>query len=582
MNKFSNKILLILSLFILGSCIVYEDFSFQSVESETIQVFSTKYYFEEAIIIESHTLDKEVDALNIEPPSEDIPQEAPLEELKELLIQEPEQIWSYIIPEKFKTDLLQCSLESNGHITEEIESNLNQVFPKIYTHMEGIITFRGNNLRNSPSYGISNIENKKLEKSWEFTTGRSTWGGGAGWTGQPVIVRWSKEIKNVMNIKDEFKTKEGFTEVIYGSLGGNVYFFDLDTGEKSRDPIVIKNPIKGSISIDPREYPLLYVGDGINETGRFGYRIFSLIDGKELYFIKGMNSFAHRGWGAFDSSGIINSNTDTLILGGENGLLYNVKLNTEFNMENQEININPEIIKYRYKIKGNLHQGIENSVATYKNLAFFGDNGGSIQCVDLTKMQPVWALEKSDDTDATITIEVEDDIPYLYTGTEVDKQGTRGNAIIRKINGLSGEIIWIKHYECQSILGEKPNNGGALATNIIGKNDLSEIVIFTLARYKTLNAGLIIALDKTTGDEIWRWEMPYYAWSSPVDIYNENGKGYIIQCDSIGNVHLLDGITGITLDKINLGANIESSPAVFENSMVIATRGGKIFKVQIQ
>lgn len=484
--------------------------------------------------------------------------------------------------EKRNIDLLEYQLQQQGEVVQEFSINLEQFFPDTYTHMEGVITFRGNNLRIAPSFGISSIQEERLEKSWELTTTTSSWGGGAGWTGQPVIVRWSDEIKEIMNIKEEFKTQGGFTEVIYGSLGGKVYFMDLHTGIQTREPIHIKNPIKGSISIDPREYPLLYVGDGINESGRFGCRIFSLIDGKELYFINGIDSFAHRGWGAFDSSGIINSSTDTLIQAGENGILYNIKLNTDFNIEDKRIKIDPEIIKYRYKIKGNSHQGIENSVSIYRNLAYFGDNGGSIQCIDLTNMEPVWALEKSDDTDSTITIEVVDDIPYLYTGTEVDKQGTKGNAILRKINGLTGEISWIKQYECLSILGEKPNNGGVLATNVLGKNEIEDMVIFTLGRYNKLNAGLMVALDKETGEEIWKWEMPYYAWSSPVDFYNENGKGYIIQCDSIGNIYLLEGTTGNILDKINLGANIESSPAIFEDNIVVATRGGKIYGVKIK
>lgn len=505
-----------------------------------------------------------------------------LEENNLDLLEEEQESWAPILPVTLSTNLLEYSLQSNNTKVNEIQANTNQVFPEDYTNIEGVTTFRGNNLRTTPSYGISNIQNEKLKKLWEFITSTSTWGGGAGWTGQPVIVRWSPEAREIMNIKEEFINKEGFTEVIYGSLGGNIYFFDLETGKESRNPIYIKNPIKGSLSIDPREYPLLYVGDGINESGKFGYRIFSLIDGKEFYFIKGQDAFAYRGWGAFDSSSIVNSNTDTLILGGENGLFYNIKLNTDFDKENKKITINPEIIKYRYKIKGNQHQGIENSIATYKNLAFFADNGGSIQSIDLTNMKPIWALEKSDDIDATITIEIEDEIPYIYTGTEVDKQGTKGNAIIRKINGLTGEVIWLKNYECLSILGERPTNGGTLATNVVGKNDLDNIVIFTLARYKKINSGLMIALDKKTGDEIWRWEMPHYAWSSPVDFYNSEGKGYIIQCDSIGNMHLLDGTTGIILDKTNLGANIESSPAIFEDFVVIASRGGKIFGVKIE
>ncbi|MCT8138267.1 hypothetical protein H1D32_11195 [Anaerobacillus sp. CMMVII] len=44
----------------------------------------------------------------------------------------------------------------------------------------------------------------------------------------------------------------------------------------------------------------------------------------------------------------------------------------------------------------------------------------------------------------------------------------------------------------------------------------------------------------------------------------------------------LDASTGEIIDTINLGANIESSPAVFENMIVVGTRGGKFYGVEIQ
>ena len=84
-----------------------------------------------------------------------------------------------------------------------------------------------------------------------------------------------------MNIDDKFKSKENFTEVIYASLDGKVYFLDLETGEK-RSVINVGNPIKGSLSIDSRGIPMLYVGEGINESGVTGFNIYSLIDGSSL------------------------------------------------------------------------------------------------------------------------------------------------------------------------------------------------------------------------------------------------------------------------------------------------------------
>jgi outer membrane protein assembly factor BamB len=116
----------------------------------------------------------------------------------------------------------------------------------------------------------------------------------------------------------------------------------------------------------------------------------------------------------------------------------------------------------------------------------------------------------------------------------------------------------------------------------LGKEHLEGSVIFTIARYEKLYQGLMIALSCEDGKELWRWEMPNYSWSSPVDIYDEAGNGYLIQGDSIGKLHLLEGKTGSLLDSLQLNGNIESSPVVFDNYIVIATRGGTVYGVRIK
>lgn len=473
------------------------------------------------------------------------------------------------------------SLLQNDKEIQKYKATDFPMFNGDYSIMEGVLTFRGNNLRNAPSFGTVNITRSELKEAWSIETSSSSWGGGAGWTGQPSIIKWQDDVKQIMNLKEEYKNKKDFVEVVYASLDGNIYFLDLDTGEKTRKPISIYNPIKGSVSLDPRGYPLLYVGQGIPESEKIGYRIFSLIDGKELYFIKGVDSAAYREWGAFDSAPLIDAKSDRMLLCGENGLFYNIKLNTKFDKENKSISVSPEILKYRYKVQGNSHQGIENSVAVYKNLAYFADNGGTIQCIDLQEMKPVWTFDNTDDTDATITIEVKEGVPYIYTANEVDKQGSSGKAYLRKINGVTGELIFEKPYEAMSLLGDSPVNGGVLATNVIGKKDIDSLVIFNVARYKKFNSGLLVALDKNSGEEVWRLEMDNYCWSSPVDIYDSYGKGYIMQADSVGNLYLIEGKTGKILNVINLGSNIESSPAIFNDTLVVATRGGKIFGVKV-
>lgn len=456
-----------------------------------------------------------------------------------------------------------------------------------YASINGVTCFRGNNHRDSASYGYAEINEKKLEIIWQIPIGRIDGWTGVGWNGQPAIVEWPEELRSSMNIIEEKKSKEDLREVIYAALDGEVYFLDLEDGSPTREKIHIPGPVKGSLTVDPRGMPLLYVGQGINivrgKKVEMGYRIYSLIDQKKLFFINGSDSFAYRGWSAFDSTALIDEKTDTLLLAGENGIFYTIKLNTDYNKIDNIIIVDPEVIKYRYRISGSYYQGIENSVAVYKNLVYFADNGGWLQCIDLNTLRPVWIKDVTDDTDSTIVIEEEkENRAALYTACEVDRQGTKGKSYIRKIDALSGQLIWEKSYECYSVLGDKPINGGVLATPILGKYSLKQMVIYNLARCGGLNKGLLIALDKSSGEEIWRLELPNYAWSSPVDVYTKEGNGYIILCDSVGKMYLINGLTGEVLDSINLGANVEGSPAVFENIIVVGTRGQKIFGVRIR
>jgi len=389
-----------------------------------------------------------------------------------------------------------------------------------------------------------------------------------------------------MNINYEKKSKDNLKEVIYATLDGNVYFIDLDDGIETRSPIKIPGPIKGSITIDPRGIPLLYVGQGIDEVHgkkvEIGYRIYSLIDQEKLFFINGRDTFAYRGWAAFDSTALIDKETDTMLICGENGIFYRLKLNTQYSTEENILELNPKVAKYRYKISGNSYQGIENSVAVYKNLAYFADNGGWLQAIDINTLEPEWIRNVTDDTDSTIVIEDKKDEVSLYTGSEVDKQGAKGKSYIRKIDALSGNLIWEKYYLCDSKIGTNPNNGGVLATPIVGTNDLKGMIIYNIARYGGFNKGLLVALDKNDGEEIWRIELKNYSWSSPVDIYDEDGIGYIIVCDSVGNMFLIKGSNGEILDKVNLGSNVEGSPAVFKDMIVVGTRGQKIYGIKIK
>lgn len=61
-------------------------------------------------------------------------------------------------------------------------------------------------------------------------------------------------------------------------------------------------------------------------------------------------------------------------------------------------------------------------------------------------------------------------------------------------------------------------------------------------------------------------------------------KAKLICCrdDSAGTLHLLDARTGTLLDQLALGAKYRGQPAVVGNTLVVGTRGMKIFGIELQ
>jgi len=450
-----------------------------------------------------------------------------------------------------------------------------------YSKLPGVTCFRGNNMRDSAAYGNIEVKEGKLNILWQKNIGGIDEWTGVGWNGQPSIVQWDKSVIKDMNIKPEKKNKEGLKEVIYATLDGNVYFLDLEDGKETRNKINIGAPVKGSVTVDPRGIPLLYVGQGIDKAGsgyvNFAYRIFSLIDFSKLFEIKGNDSFARRNWGAFDSTPLIDKNSDYMFLCGENGVFYSGKLNTIY--DKGKVSISPQLDKYRYDFNNKTRRGIENSIAIYDNYGYFADNDGMLQCLNLKTLTPVWSLNVNDDTDSTVVLENKGKELNLFTACEIDFQGKDGYSYVRKIDATAGKILWENKYKCAY---DEHTNGGALATPIVGKKDISNLVIYNIARTPNYSEGLLIAIDKETGKEIWKLKLKNYCWSSPVALYTKEGKSYIVQCDSTGKAMLIEGATGRLLHTIELGSNVEGSPAAFGNILVVGTRGSKIIGFEVK
>jgi len=485
---------------------------------------------------------------------------------------------------------------------------------KDYTDLEGIITFRGNNYRDGGSYGTVDVVIEDLEMLWQVTTGsveRSTGGTwtGSGWTGQPLIVKWPDAVKDKMNLYLEKKNDPDLVEVIYPCLDGKIYFLDLRDGTATR-PVINTGggAIKGTASLYPNGIPLLFVGQGdalpaSQPEGVVKYRIYSLVDQQLLYTFGTNDPIAYRkAWQAYDSSALIDVETDTLIEPGENGVLYTIKLNTEWDPDTGELSVDPDpAIKLRYTAPDygdgpdpdnsptNRWYGMEGSPSAWGNYLYMPDNGGKLMCVDLNTMTLVWVQDTMDDTNASPIFEesIVEGTAYIYIAPSLHITGTgdpaEGNVYIYKINAATGEKVWTSGpYHCVSRPGV---SGGVQGTGIIGRGDISNLVIFPVAGTPSVAPGLLVALDKSTGQEVWSFAMANYAWSSPVAVYTEQGKSYVIICDSAGMVFMLDGSTGevaASLNTTQIGSIIEATPAVYGNTIVVGTRGMRIDAIQIK
>ena len=470
----------------------------------------------------------------------------------------------------------------------------------------GVLTFRGDNFRRNAAYSTAEITEGTMSIMWQSPIGSlrtedngTLWG--VGWTGQPSIIKWSKEVREMMNIYEDKKAVSGLREVIFAAQDGKIYFLDLATGEATRDPINVGFPLKGSVALDTQGRPMLAVGQGISKlangkTGAIGLHIFSLIDGKPFHLINGRQNNNQKQYftnGAFDGTPLFLRDNNAMIIAGENGLLYTVDLNPDFKYPKTDnpdvtgsLDIAPSITYLRTKAseEKDAQVPVESSVAMYDKYIYMADTYGVLRCVDSDKMKTVWAVDNGDNTDAAIALDMEGETGVsLYTGnTAYSRLGTKKpkDVSIRKLDALTGEELWCYNISCDY---NKSQLSGVKASPVVGQNDIDDLVIFTVNMVKN-GGSRTIALNKADGSVVWTHDMEAETISSPVAVYNTAGQAWIIQADGEGTLYMLEGRTGRILSTLQLNGKIEGSPAVYKDVLVIGTcsKDAQMYAIKLQ
>lgn len=477
-----------------------------------------------------------------------------------------------------------------------------------YTDVKGITTFAGNNYRSGFAYGTARVTMQTMEQVWSFAVGSANGFAGATWTGQPLIVTWEGQTLKTLGVRDEFKAKDSLNEVILCAADGNIYFYELETGNRTRETIAVNAPMFGTPTLDPRGIPMLYIGQGTlseaNSNKSAAYAV-NLCSNTFETIVSGKDYTARRNdWSAFDSSPLIID--DTLIWPSENGVLYVIELNTSYDAESGSLSIKPgDKIKYRYTgtgysgstQAGKRAYGFESSAAAFRHFLYLCDNGGYLQCVDLNTLKLRFVTDVGGDSDATPVLEENgsDGTVYVYTVSQTDQQDASlqngyGYCYVRKINALTGAIVWENRQFVQILdpTTAKRMKGGSKATPHIGHGTIGDLLIcsFYGLTVQTPDAdgnptytygGKIMAFDRNTGAV--RWEITQTGnadyVSSPLVVYNARGDAYLIACDRDGGIRLYDAARPgeNALYALDLGERIDATPVAFNNYIVVATTG---------
>jgi PQQ-like domain len=390
---------------------------------------------------------------------------------------------------------------------------------------------------------------------------------GAGWTGQPTVLE-----------------RDGRTWLIFNAYDGAVHFVDALTGEDILKPFVTGDIIKGTVSVDPDGYPLVYTGSRDNffrvlsidvDLGTVD-RSGSLPEAKELWRLSA-DAVSPTLWNNdWDGSALVLD--DYLFEGGENSQIHVVKLNRGYNA-NGTVTVDPRLVfnapgwddQLLTDLAGRSPSevSIENSVAVDGDTLYFANSGGLVQGWDIGPLRTggvpsrTFRFWTGDDTDASVVVDEEG---FLYVGVEYERGLARSDEVGQLIKldpkSPANPIVW-------SFFDNKRRGGGIWSTAAI-----SQGVVVT-----TTDGGRVVGLDQRSGEELWQFALPAPLWQSPV-IVDE----VLIQGDCSGILHGYDAsnlrVQPAELWKIPLGGCIEATPAVWKGTIYAPTRGGKVFALR--
>ena len=429
------------------------------------------------------------------------------------------------------------------------------------TEVEGLLTFRGNPSRTY--YGEGPVPDAP-DLKWRYPDAAmcsqstdlgvtSTWCGN-GWTGQPVI--WERP--------------DGVTEMIFGAYDRRLHFVDAESGTDTRSPILTGDIIKGTPTIDPDGFPIVYFGSRDNKLRAVA------LDREDPIVIWEFDITGTGRWNDdFDASPLIMN--DYLFEGGENSIFYIFKLNRSYDSLGL-VTIEPEVVyqleTWNTELLSAIGSGypavsVENSTAMYEGRIYFANSGGRVFGIDITgietgEVEIVFDYWVGDDVDATLFVDEEG---YLYVSVEYERYLARARELgqLIKLDPYNQDDPWVWG---MFSLTQAPAKGGLWSTPALGNGMI----------YAVTHKGFLVAVDQETGEEVWVYTLSPGSWSSPAIVDNQlivaSNDGLLRRFD------LTDPRQPRLVWTFKVGtASVEATPAVWGGMIYVGNRDGYMYAI---
>lgn len=422
------------------------------------------------------------------------------------------------------------------------------------TAVPGLLTFRGNPTRTH--YGRGPVPSDP-EVVWSYpqramcadsvVAGETRQWCGMGWTGQPAVFE-----------------REGRTWLVFGAYDRHVHFLDAVTGERLLPSFPTGDLVKGSVTVDPDGFPLVYVGSRDQH-----YRVIAF-DGDEPRELWGLWAFdvAPTLWNNdWDGAGLVLD--DYLFVGGENSQLHVVHLLRGYDHDGR-VTVDPELVFHTpgwdeqlLADVGDRNVSIEGSVTIVGDTLYFANSGGLVQGWDIAGLrdgvepQRVFRFWTGDDTDATIVVDGEG---MLYVASQWQRFTDRAREVgqVMKLDPSrpADPLVWSVHDRGTA-------RAGVWATPALHRDVL----------YVPTDGGRLLAIDRDTGVVRWEKQLSGPVWQSPVVV-----DDVLLQADCTGTLRAYDvsdtEVEPPELWMVQLDGCVEATPAVWGGSIYVGTRGG--------